>query len=789
MADFQQMLSVDTDRFSHWLLSGSPLERNSCGGEWSGLEQCLLTLGSGNRLVFYDGHLRKLYLCELSDFFEGRNCFWRCISPLRSSSKDTADASPSSSPSLSVFEAVSSMSMNVDGSRLLLDCREHVFVASLPPVFPHDAQVDLPCAVLDRFRLFHSKTTSMVCKWHPLSPQHIGVLDCSSGVFRMYNVDVSMEHPEQTFSLLDMIVPSGDQVQKWNLFVDFDFACSEGAVYHEGVDSFWHFSVVLVSGTGRIYCLCPVFPGGCHVSARIVKAMERELSEMRTRGGSAAAVFQQSIRLMNAWLVPDAARGSASETYFRTCPAAAPSDLVLSCIWNCDVASTSPNMERNASSVLTSGGRAARVLGVKVLQTSSDAPLAFARYTTDGLVDLFVASAIMHPAFAFSGAATAENPDMLQHVAQISVCTPESSLAGGIREQIINDMMIWHGSFGITVTRFPFLESYEDLEATVLGQQSAKRPGLWTILTGTDASGASLAPLHALGPQLLVYGISLPSATGGIRAASGAPCVVCNLSLACHGVSETVEGSDNPIFPDGRTARLSRGSHAVSDSASSASRIKLEYERICENLADASSRASISIDAKKEISLTDSQACSVATEYVKVLEETLFRLYQELEVFLSAAADVFAETRKPLADSLHSTLVRITSKFDEVKSLRDLSHQKLDRLRSLELSNSKLLFQLVSSASNAEHDYFRTLRAASEEEVPAIRARLEHCRLQTKYLEELFGAAGTISADASVELEQTTLTAISSLLDKTQAAIDVCEQSAERLKRDWPIYE
>jgi hypothetical protein len=186
------------------------------------------------------------------------------------------------------LEGVSKMTFSRDGSGLAIRSRHGVYLIETPsplPRVPIGGLIECSCLALLIAPMENNRpsviSTNAVLKWHPLSSAHLCV--ALPDRFVVYNVRASRDAdpseelvPEQSYALR-------------HAFIDFTFGCTEGSIFHGGVSSMWHFAIVFVTVSGDLYALTPVVPADCLIDERIVADLMRDMDnaeiEMRKEYG------------------------------------------------------------------------------------------------------------------------------------------------------------------------------------------------------------------------------------------------------------------------------------------------------------------------------------------------------------------------------------------------------------------------------------------------------------------------------------------------------------------------
>ncbi|KAJ3300233.1 hypothetical protein HK104_003147 [Borealophlyctis nickersoniae] len=166
---------------------------------------------------------------------------------------------------------VRKMEFNGTGKMLALMGDHAVSVLLLPISFKTYSKSDvIPCRILNIgtmcYATDHSKTVAKVL-WHPLSEaqSHLLVLS-SDGFLRMYNVNLEIEEPEQSFHFLDPSLEEderdGPGVMGAGLYAaDRDESELVSFCFGGGTIGGWDpLAVYGLTKSGDLYSICPVMP-------------------------------------------------------------------------------------------------------------------------------------------------------------------------------------------------------------------------------------------------------------------------------------------------------------------------------------------------------------------------------------------------------------------------------------------------------------------------------------------------------------------------------------------------
>ncbi|KAL7613161.1 hypothetical protein Lser_V15G08962 [Lactuca serriola] len=137
--------------------------------------------------------------------------------------------------------------------------------------------------------------------WHPYSDTHLGILS-SDSVFRLYDLSVALEQPEQEYYLQP--VERGRSRNASSICpVDFSF----------GGDHLWdRFSVFILFSDGSVYILCPVVPFGSVYKWESVLEIYNDAQTFGLKASSSKAVSNANLAI--SWLeatFPDLAEQAA----------------------------------------------------------------------------------------------------------------------------------------------------------------------------------------------------------------------------------------------------------------------------------------------------------------------------------------------------------------------------------------------------------------------------------------------------------------------------------------------
>eukprot|EP00762_Andalucia_godoyi_P007183 ANDGO_08015.mRNA.1 hypothetical protein len=254
------------------------------------------------------------------------------------------------------------------------------------------------------------RSVRVVFKFHPLSAAHLCVL--TPNAFLVFNVLISAAVPEQSVPLAAS-------------FVDFCFGCSEGAVFHPGIHSMWHLSVLLVSATGQICVITPIIPRSCLFLKDILSDLQQEVqdallslssSNVNSETNSSTAQSFQADSLNAVVDEYEAAFRSFMESTFTSTSLSSQHKLTAPLSrgefpFGCEpqvrdisdhlprVVSTSTQSIESAVEKLGLSSVAFSCIGIRCMQDTSSAPLCFLRYYSNGRIDQIMATGLVMPKF------------------------------------------------------------------------------------------------------------------------------------------------------------------------------------------------------------------------------------------------------------------------------------------------------------------------------------------------------------------------------------------------------
>ncbi|KAJ3698486.1 hypothetical protein LUZ61_002191 [Rhynchospora tenuis] len=254
--------------------------------------------GGGGRLVAWDAVTSRLYIWDPT---------MRAIHSLSVRLQDSEDGSetwdpvsveaavPSETlvPSVQITHEVHQISLNKDGSSLLIAGSDKLTVISIFDKTSTNGETVICRAVPVATQILLGQDKGMrvlQASWHPFSRAHFGLLT-SDAVFRLFDLSSNLERPEQEFYLQQ--VPSGRGLSAVSL-------CPVAFSY--GAHHLWDtFSIFFLFSDGSIYILCPVVPFGSLYTHKHIKAIyEEDVRSFESEAPNTNAI--RTSRLALSWL-------------------------------------------------------------------------------------------------------------------------------------------------------------------------------------------------------------------------------------------------------------------------------------------------------------------------------------------------------------------------------------------------------------------------------------------------------------------------------------------------------
>ncbi|KAJ1698028.1 hypothetical protein LUZ63_006540 [Rhynchospora breviuscula] len=253
--------------------------------------------GSGGRLAAWDAVMSRLYLWDptirgihslpvrLQDSEDGSE-------PWDQVSVEAAVPSETLVPSVQITHEVHQISVNKDGSALLIAGSDKLTVISIFDKTSTNGETVICRAVPVATQILLGQDKGMrvlQASWHPFSRTHFGFLT-SDAVFRLFDLSSNLERPEQEFYLQQ--VPSGRGLSAVLLC---PVAFSYGGHY------LWEtFSIFFLFSDGSIYILCPVVPFGSLYTQKRIKEIYDEVRSFESEASNTNAI--RTSRLALSWL-------------------------------------------------------------------------------------------------------------------------------------------------------------------------------------------------------------------------------------------------------------------------------------------------------------------------------------------------------------------------------------------------------------------------------------------------------------------------------------------------------
>ncbi|XP_078175519.1 nuclear pore complex protein-like protein isoform X2 [Carex rostrata] len=253
--------------------------------------------GSGSSLVAWDVVRSRFYLWDpairrihrlsvrLQDSDDGSET-------LDQVSVEAAVPSETLVPSIQITHEVCQISLNIDGSSLLIAGSDKLTLINIFDKTTTNGETVICRAVPVATQILSGQDKGirvLQASWHPFSGAHICLLT-SDAVFRLFDLSSDLEKPEQEFYL--QLEPSG-RGQSAVLLCPVAFS--------HGAHHLWDtFSIFFLFSDGSIYILCPVVPFGSLYNQKHIKEIYDDVKSFELEAAhSNAAKFS---RLALSWL-------------------------------------------------------------------------------------------------------------------------------------------------------------------------------------------------------------------------------------------------------------------------------------------------------------------------------------------------------------------------------------------------------------------------------------------------------------------------------------------------------
>lgn len=164
---------------------------------------------------------------------------------------------------------------------------------SASPVLQDTATYNVTCRTSaiggDRFHSSNNALRILQVAWHPYSDTHIGILS-SDGVFRLFDLSLSTENPEQEYhlqaGLSDRSTPA---------------AYARPVAFAFGGEHLWdRFAVFILFSNGFVYAVCPISPFGSLHKSSAIEELYRDACQWASSNADSTAARNAS--LAASWL-------------------------------------------------------------------------------------------------------------------------------------------------------------------------------------------------------------------------------------------------------------------------------------------------------------------------------------------------------------------------------------------------------------------------------------------------------------------------------------------------------